>query len=65
MNVFLLPGNLYAELERMMNSYWWGYEYKSCHSIIWYRWEYLYKLKKFGGLGFKNLREFNLAMLSK
>ena len=24
MGVFLLPISLYAEIERMLNSYWWG-----------------------------------------
>ncbi|XP_019196029.1 PREDICTED: uncharacterized protein LOC109189860 [Ipomoea nil] len=36
---------------------WWG--------IHWMAWDKLSKPKKFGGLGFKDLRAFNLAMLGK
>ena len=65
MNVFFLPCSLCAELERMMNGYWWGYSNSKGRGIRWFSWEKLCMPKKFGGLGFKHLHEFNLSMVAK
>ncbi|XP_019168526.1 PREDICTED: uncharacterized protein LOC109164444 [Ipomoea nil] len=50
-------------IERTMNRYWWGTG--SEHGIHWKAWDRLCIPKEFGGLGFKDLRAFNLAMLGK
>ncbi|CAH9093766.1 unnamed protein product [Cuscuta europaea] len=63
MNVFLLPNELCREIEVLMNGYWW--KGKSGKGIRWKDWASLSKLKKAGGMGFRRLKEFNLAMLAK
>ncbi|CAH9147575.1 unnamed protein product [Cuscuta epithymum] len=63
MNVFLLPNDLCREIEVLMNGYWW--KGKAGSGIRWKNWASLSTPKKVGGLGFRKLHEFNLAMLSK
>ncbi|XP_019178341.1 PREDICTED: uncharacterized protein LOC109173556 [Ipomoea nil] len=52
-----------AAIERTMNRYWW--DSGTDRQIHWKAWDKLCVRKKFGGLGFKDLRAFNLAMLGK
>ncbi|KAJ9188278.1 hypothetical protein P3X46_003649 [Hevea brasiliensis] len=65
MSVFLLPLDLCAELECMMNSFWWGSGGRGQGEIRWKRWELLCRLKVVGGLSFHRVYEFNLALLGK
>ncbi|CAH9105008.1 unnamed protein product [Cuscuta europaea] len=65
MNVFLLPRDLCDEIEKLMNGFWWKGSKFEQRGIRWRRWEALRKPKGLGGLGFRKLREFNLAMLAK
>ncbi|XP_050217745.1 uncharacterized protein LOC126668598 [Mercurialis annua] len=65
MNVFLIPLDLCGELERMMNSFWWGRNREEKKGICWASWDRLCKTKKFGGMGFKKIHDFNIAMLSR
>ena len=65
MSVFLLPISLCTELERMMNSFWWGQNGSSNRGIKWMSWDRICGHKMEGGLGFRKLHEFNLAMLGK
>ncbi|XP_019199718.1 PREDICTED: uncharacterized protein LOC109193311 [Ipomoea nil] len=46
-----------------MNRYWW--RSKNDQGIHWKAWDKLCIPKKYGDLGFKELRAFNLAMLGK
>ncbi|XP_019195702.1 PREDICTED: uncharacterized protein LOC109189548 [Ipomoea nil] len=62
--VFLLPNSLCTSLERIMNRFWWR-NGKDGGGIHWLAWDKLCKPKKFGGLGFKDLRAFNVAILGK
>ncbi|XP_019177748.1 PREDICTED: uncharacterized protein LOC109172953 [Ipomoea nil] len=52
-----------AAIERAMNRYWW--RSKDDQGIHWKAWDKLCIPKKYGGLGFKELHAFNLAMLGK
>ncbi|XP_031099874.1 uncharacterized protein LOC116004082 [Ipomoea triloba] len=63
MSVFLLPESVCLSIERVMNRYWWGSG--GDRGIHWNAWDRLCVPKKYGGLGFKELRAFNLAMLGK
>jgi len=45
-------------------NYWWGSSADSSR-IHWQSWEHLTKPKAKGGMGFRDLRLFNLAMLGK
>lgn len=65
MRVFLLPAEMGKDIERTMNSFWWGCKGESNKGIRWKSWDRLCVPKSWGGLGFKRLREFNIAMLGK
>ncbi|KAH9763510.1 reverse transcriptase domain-containing protein [Citrus sinensis] len=65
MNIYLLPLELCRELERMMNSFWWGKKGNGSGGITWMKWDRLCKPKTHGGIGFKRLHLFNVAMLGK
>lgn len=48
-----------------MNAYWWEGSCDERKGIKWKAWNGLCKPKKWGGMGFRNLRNFNVAMLCK
>ncbi|KAM6551132.1 hypothetical protein CsatB_000940 [Cannabis sativa] len=64
MSVFLLPMNTCKSLESVMSSYWWKSS-KQSRGVSWMSWKKLCKHKSTGGLGFKDLREYNLPLLGK
>ncbi|XP_019186532.1 PREDICTED: uncharacterized protein LOC109181235 [Ipomoea nil] len=63
MSIFLLPETVCQSIERTMNKFWWGSGRD--RGIHWKAWDMLCVPKKYGGLSFKELRAFNLAMLGK
>ena len=65
MSIFLLPKSIINTIEKMMNSFWWGHGGSSNRGIHWMSWERLSVHKSHGGMGFKDLYSFNLAMLGK
>lgn len=64
MNCFLLPVTTCQEIEKITTRFFWGstIEDTKCH---WTSWEILTTLKAGGGIGFRELHFFNLAMLEK
>ena len=64
MSVFQLPLKLCDELDSMCAKFWWGHVGNE-RKIPWKRWEKFMLSKREGGMGFKDLRAFNLAMLAK
>ena len=64
MGAFLLPKGLYDEIETLLKGFWWDSE-KDHSSIHWQYWDHLCAPKNQGGMGFKKLRGFNLALLGK
>ena len=62
---FLIPSSLCDEIERMMNSFYWGSKKNGRRGINWMRWDKLTLHKSLSGLGFRNLESFNLSMLGK
>uniref|UniRef100_A0A803P654 Reverse transcriptase zinc-binding domain-containing protein n=1 Tax=Cannabis sativa TaxID=3483 RepID=A0A803P654_CANSA len=64
MNVFLLPMDTYQEMEQLMCKFWWQASAKNNKGIHWKSWERLTIHKSKGGMGFRNLRDFNLSLLN-
>lgn len=64
-NVFLLPLTVTQEMEKDMTKFFWNTSRNSSTSIHWMAWDRMSRHKSAGGLGFKCLRDFNLAMLGK
>ena len=64
MGVFQLPKSLCDDLEGMYTKFWWG-QVGNKRKIHWKSWSSLTISKKEGGMGFQDLRSFNLAMLAK
>ncbi|KAM6550917.1 hypothetical protein CsatB_000725 [Cannabis sativa] len=63
MSVFLLPLKTCSHLESIMAKYWWR---SSCRKdVSWFSWRKLCKDKKFCGMGFRSLHEYNLSLLGK
>ncbi|KAJ9176409.1 hypothetical protein P3X46_011722 [Hevea brasiliensis] len=65
MSIFCIPISLCAELQRMMNSFWWGSKPNGHRNIHWFYWDMMCFKKDAGSIGFCNLHLFNLAMLGK
>ena len=64
MSCFRLPKRFLCEINMLFASYWWGdKEYK--RKIHWKNWDSMCCSKLDGGLGFKELESFNLALLAK
>ena len=64
MGVFQLPVKLCDELNAMCARFWWG-QISNERKIHWKSWKVLTKPKNEGGMGFRDLRNFNLEMLVK
>ena len=64
MGVFLLPAKLCNELNALCARFWWGQTGEE-RKIHWKNWGVLTRSKKEGGMGFRDLKDFNLAMLAK
>ena len=64
MRCFLLPNNLCDELTRVIKQFWWR-QTENEKKISWLNWDMVCKPKDSGGLGFRELRSFNLAFLAK
>ncbi|XP_035551759.1 uncharacterized protein LOC118349911 [Juglans regia] len=64
MGMFLLPVSITRKLNQILRKFWWGFNEDSS-KIQWVKWKELSGSKEMGGLGFRDLRCFNLALLSK
>lgn len=64
MNCYLLPQNLCQDLHQLCARFWWGSN-ENKRAMHWRDWDTLCKPKAMGGMGFRHLFAFNLAMLAK
>jgi hypothetical protein len=64
MGVYLLPESTIKEIERMMNSFWWGGGAQN-QGTKWLASDRMAHPKAHGGMGFRDLHYFNLAMIAK
>ena len=64
MSCFKLPRGLSQHINSIILKFWWGSrrgERKSC----WVSWEVMTRTKYEGGLGFRDIELFNLALLAR
>ena len=61
---FVLPDSLCSELNSLVRNFWWGQKEKE-RKLAWVSWEKLCNKKSEGGMNFKDLKAFNLALLAK
>jgi hypothetical protein len=64
MSIYLILETTIKEIERMINSFWWGGGVNN-KGIKWLAWDRMTFPKAYGGMGFRDLRSFNLAMIAK
>ncbi|KAG7563755.1 Endonuclease/exonuclease/phosphatase superfamily [Arabidopsis suecica] len=64
MSCFLLPKKLVNQLSAQIRRYWWSSS-KEKGKIPWIAWNQMTKLKQHGGMGFRDLHKFNIALLAK
>ena len=64
MSCFQLSKGLCDDIEGMIRKFWWGKRGQESR-IAWVSWKRLCKSKLRGGMDFRNLQAFNLAMLAK
>ncbi|KAK6161362.1 hypothetical protein DH2020_004743 [Rehmannia glutinosa] len=64
MSCFRIPQTICAKIEGACANFWWGME-GGRKKIHWLKWTELCRPKNMGGMGFRNLVEFNKALLAK
>ncbi|XP_074321457.1 uncharacterized protein LOC141657967 [Silene latifolia] len=64
MSVFKIPANFCDELRAIVARFWWGHD-ESKRGIHWVSWRKMARPKGEGGMGFRDFRQFNLALLGK
>ena len=64
MSCFKIADSLCDDLTSMIRNFWWGQKVEE-KKIAWLRWEKMCEPKSSGGMGFKKLKQFNLALLAK
>lgn len=64
MSVFKLPKTLCKQLNSLMCKFWWNHNRES-KGVNWISWKRLGVAKQQGGMGFRDIEAFNLALLAK
>lgn len=64
MNCFKLPIGICEEIEKLIADYWWNGN-PNTTSMHWVAWKHMCLPKKERGLGFRDIKKFNDALLAK
>ena len=64
MSIFKFPKKVCDDINSVLAKYWWG-KTRNEKKIHWINWNRLCTSKNKGGMGFRNIHAFNLAMLAK
>ena len=64
MSCFKLPRGLCLHINSLLRNFWWG-STEGKRKTCWVSWDDMVKPKFFGGLGFRDIELFNLALLAK
>ena len=64
MSYFKLPNGLCKEMTGMARQFWWG-QVKNENKVAWMSWQRMCLPKDRVGMGFRDLKSFNLALLAK
>ena len=64
MSYFLLLKTLCKEFDSIINNYWWKHNQRQ-HGVHWMNWQKMCTSKTLGGLGFRNMAQFNIVMICK
>ena len=64
MSCFRLPRGLCKHINSLLLKFWWGSK-EGSHKPAWVSWKDMTKPKGLGGLGFRDIELFNLALLAK
>lgn len=64
MNLFKFPVSLCNKLQSIITKFWWGGAQME-NKIHWTRWQHLCQSKSEGGMDFRNLVNFNQALIEK
>ena len=64
MSCFQLPIGVCEKMKRPISNFWWGVE-DGRRKVHWRSWKWLSSPKYLGGMGFRDLAIFNLALLGK
>ena len=64
MSCFRIPDGICASINSMSSNFWWG-QRNNERKMHWKSWDGLCSSKSGGGMGFRNLKLFNTALLAK
>ena len=64
MSCFMMPKGLCEDIEQVMCKFWWG-DGTERRKIHWMKWSKMCVAKDRGGMGFRDMECFNVAMLAR